>query len=216
MFDLECDDDMREQIEKSARHLYGLVHARYIVTTRGLAKMVRVAIALTDGCAQLTHIYVQVEKFKKADFGKCPRVLCDSQPLLPMGLSDLPGLKSVKLYCAKCEDIYNPKSSRHAQIDGAYFGSSFHNILFQVYPALVPIKSRKRYEPRIFGFRVHADAALARWQGEERMKMRNRLREAGADGGHGRLYVEDIEGEDEESQEVLAMHSDVQAGQVLQ
>ena len=32
---------MREQIEKSARHLYGLVHARYVVTTRGLAKMVR-------------------------------------------------------------------------------------------------------------------------------------------------------------------------------
>jgi casein kinase II subunit beta len=31
---------MRETIEKSARHLYGLVHARYIVTTRGLAKMV--------------------------------------------------------------------------------------------------------------------------------------------------------------------------------
>ena len=40
VFDLECDDEMREQIEKSARHLYGLVHARYIVTTRGLAKMV--------------------------------------------------------------------------------------------------------------------------------------------------------------------------------
>lgn len=32
---------MREQVEKSARHLYGLVHARYITTTRGLAKMVR-------------------------------------------------------------------------------------------------------------------------------------------------------------------------------
>ena len=40
VFDLDCDDDMREIIEKSARHLYGLVHARYIVTTRGLAKMV--------------------------------------------------------------------------------------------------------------------------------------------------------------------------------
>lgn len=39
-FDLDCDDEMREAIEKSARHLYGLVHARYIVTTRGLAKMV--------------------------------------------------------------------------------------------------------------------------------------------------------------------------------
>ncbi len=42
VFDLDCDDQMRETIEKSARHLYGLVHARYIVTTRGLAKMVRV------------------------------------------------------------------------------------------------------------------------------------------------------------------------------
>lgn len=41
VFDLDCEDDMRETIEKSARHLYGLVHARYIVTTRGLTKMVR-------------------------------------------------------------------------------------------------------------------------------------------------------------------------------
>lgn len=40
VFDLDADDELREQIEKSARHLYGLVHARYIVTTRGLAKMV--------------------------------------------------------------------------------------------------------------------------------------------------------------------------------
>jgi casein kinase II subunit beta len=40
VFDLDADDDLREQIEKAARHLYGLVHARYIVTTRGLAKMV--------------------------------------------------------------------------------------------------------------------------------------------------------------------------------
>lgn len=41
VFDLDCDDEMRETIEKSARHLYGLVHARYIITTRGLSKMVR-------------------------------------------------------------------------------------------------------------------------------------------------------------------------------
>jgi hypothetical protein len=40
VFDLDADDHLREQIEKSARHLYGLAHARYIVTTRGLAKMV--------------------------------------------------------------------------------------------------------------------------------------------------------------------------------
>lgn len=46
VFDLDADDDLREQIEKSARHLYGLVHARYIVTTRGLAKMVRLGVIL--------------------------------------------------------------------------------------------------------------------------------------------------------------------------
>lgn len=46
VFDMEVDDDMREQIEKSARHLYGLVHARYVVTTRGLAKMVCSALTL--------------------------------------------------------------------------------------------------------------------------------------------------------------------------
>jgi casein kinase II subunit beta len=38
---------MREAIEKSARHLYGLVHARYIVTTRGLSKMVRIFTIFT-------------------------------------------------------------------------------------------------------------------------------------------------------------------------
>ena len=48
VFDLEADDDLREQIEKSARHLYGLAHARYIVTTRGLSKMVRL-LPYTNG-----------------------------------------------------------------------------------------------------------------------------------------------------------------------
>lgn len=51
VFDFDCDDEMREQIEKSARHLYGLVHARYIVTTRGLAKMVEAPIEQTTALA---------------------------------------------------------------------------------------------------------------------------------------------------------------------
>lgn len=50
VFDLDADDDLREQIEKSARHLYGLVHARYIVTTRGLAKMVRSGCSDAQAC----------------------------------------------------------------------------------------------------------------------------------------------------------------------
>lgn len=182
VFDLDCDDEMREAIEKSARQLYGLVHARYIVTTRGLAKM--------------------LEKYKKADFGKCPRVMCHSHPLLPMGLSDVPNVKPVKLYCAKCEDIYNPKSSRHASIDGAYFGTSFHNILFQVYPALIPPKSVERYVPRVYGFKVHAAAALMRWQDQQREDMRRRLRKLEIDDGFkdGESDLEDEE-EDEDDLE---------------
>ena len=113
---------------------------------------------------------------KKSDFGKCPRVMCESQPLLPMGQSDVANTSPVKLYCSRCEDLYNPKSSRHAVIDGAYFGTSFHNILFQVYPAMLPPKSQRRYEPRVFGFKVHAAAALSRWQGDQRDAMKDRLK----------------------------------------
>ncbi|KAJ5151949.1 hypothetical protein N7492_010244 [Penicillium capsulatum] len=174
VFDLDADDDLREQIEKSARHLYGLVHARYITTTRGLAKM--------------------LDKYKRHDFGKCPRVFCEGHPLLPMGQHDIPNTSTVKLYCPKCEDTYNPKSSRHATIDGAYFGTSFHSILFQVYPALNPEKSRRRYEPRVYGFKVHAAAALARWQDKQREALQSRLRGFGIE----HRYIEDTEVEEDE------------------
>lgn len=171
---------MRETIEKSARHLYGLVHARYIVTTRGLSKMVKCSSIAS--CAS-PLIFPQLEKYKKNEFGKCPRVSCKSQALLPMGQSDNPNIKAVKLYCAKCEDIYNPKSSRHAAIDGAYFGTSFHNILFQVYPNLIPPKSYERYTPRVFGFKVHAPATLVRWQHSQRNDMRKRLKKLDVESG---------------------------------
>lgn len=84
---------------------------------------------------------LQTEKFKKGEFGRCPRVLCYNQHLLPVGLSDVAGEHGVKLYCPRCEDIYSPKSSRHADIDGAYFGTTFPHMLFMVYPGLVPNKT---------------------------------------------------------------------------
>ncbi|KAG9299230.1 hypothetical protein G9A89_013878 [Geosiphon pyriformis] len=151
----ELDDEMREQVEKSARHLYGLIHARFIITSRGLAKM--------------------LEKYKKADFGRCPRVLCHNQPLLPVGLSDQPYTKSVKLYCPRCEDIYNPKATRHANIDGAYYGSTFPHMLFQVYPHLLPPKNHERYVPRIFGFKIHDIAKQHRWQDQQREEQQRRI-----------------------------------------
>ncbi len=115
-----------------------------------------------------------------------------------MGLSDSPIEKPVKLYCARCEDIYNPKSSRHAAIDGAYFGTSFHNIIFQVYPALIPSKSAERYIPRGYGFKVHAAAALIRWQNTRRDDMRRRLRRMEIESG---FKDGEDEGPDEEEDE---------------
>ena len=133
--------------------LYGLIHARYIVTARGLGAM--------------------LEKFKNVDFGRCPRcaplprkalalgtaaagrasaaadslrldastgaliariastwlglaclksvlpglptpppphsVMCEGQPCLAVGTSDMPGQATVKIFCPKCEDIYYPR-----------------------------------------------------------------------------------------------------------
>lgn len=211
VFDVDCDDDMRESIEKAARHLYGLVHARYIVTTRGLAKMVRLSATsvsawpvVFDKYEGADRLRKQLDKYKKADFGKCPRVNCASHPLLPMGLSDVPNLKPVKLWCARCEDMYNPKSSRHATIDGAYFGTSFHNILFQVYPSLVPTKSTERYVPKVYGFKVHAPAALIRWQEDKRDEMRRRLKRMEIEPGFkddGDIEDEEEEEEDEDEEE---------------
>lgn len=118
-----------------------------------------------------------------------------------MGQHDVANTSPVKLFCARCEDLYNPKSSRHASIDGAYFGTSFHGILFQVYPQLMPPKSQKRHEPRIYGFRVHAAAALARWQEEKRDEMKLRLAQEGLDTGFEREDEEEMEDGDSQRDE---------------
>ena len=125
-----CIDDAEGQfkvdVERAAEVLYGLIHARYILTNRGLSKMVRclacprglnaVELNAVDGqcggCAGLA----QLDKYKRGDFGRCPRVYCNNQHVLPVGLSDTPTTRGVKLYCPKCADVYNPKSTRHANI----------------------------------------------------------------------------------------------------
>lgn len=69
---------------------------------------------------------------------------------------------------------------------------------------MMPAKSSKRYESRIYGFRVHAAAALARWQEDRRQEMVLRLKEAGVETG---FEAEDGEeggeegGEEEEDEE---------------
>lgn len=167
--DLICDiedeqdysEDHQELIENDADVLYGLIHARYIVTNRGLQAM--------------------FEKYKYREFGECPYVFCNNKPMLPVGLTDEKNKESVKLYCPSCEGIYRPKSSRHENIDGAYFGTTFAHLFFLTFPELKPTTKSQAYVPKIYGFRVHEDAyaksleekkALIRSQ--SRSKRRNR------------------------------------------
>ncbi|CAG8475818.1 576_t:CDS:2 [Diversispora eburnea] len=123
-------------VETSAELLYGLIHQRYIITRLGLQQM--------------------VDKYESRHFGCCPRVYCQSCPVIPCGRSDLPGLETVKLFCPNCLDLYTPPSSRFHNVDGAFFGTTFPHLLFQQYPDLLPSNIQtKIYEPKIFGFKVN-------------------------------------------------------------
>ncbi|XP_061343975.1 casein kinase II subunit beta-2-like isoform X2 [Gastrolobium bilobum] len=128
-------EEQNELIESAAEMLYGLIHARYILTTKGMAAM--------------------LDKYKNYDFGRCPRVYCSGQPCLPVGQSDIPRSSTVKIYCPRCEDIYYPRSKYQGNIDGAYFGTTFANLFLMTYGHLKPQKPSQSYVPRVFGFKIH-------------------------------------------------------------
>lgn len=133
-------DEQQEVIERAAEMLYGLIHARFILTSRGLTRM--------------------YEKFNDSDFGCCPRVFCQTQRVLPVGLSDVPRTSTVKVFCPRCQDVFYPKSRHCGSLDGAFFGTTFPHLLCMVYPEVMPkpIKASREYTPRVFGFRIHRNA----------------------------------------------------------
>lgn len=157
----------QEIVESAAEMLYGLIHARYIVTNRGMHAM--------------------YEKYRSAAFGRCPHVFCQGQPVLPVGLSDLPRNYTVNVFCPRCHGLFFPKSTRQANIDGAYFGTTFPHLYLMTHPDMIPAKPTQHYQPRVYGFKInqsslyyrnHEESASQRQEGRDRLN-RRRSRQSG-------------------------------------
>jgi len=145
------DDSDDSHLTQSACTLYGLIHARYIITAHGLDAM--------------------YNKYAAKEFGTCPLAQCSGQPVLPVGLKDEMGADTVKIFCPKCQCVYHPppirsRSSSHhggsgaAGVDGAAFGTTFPHLFLMTFSNLVPdpLAPNSAYVPRVFGFRVHMSA----------------------------------------------------------
>ncbi|KAI0175011.1 casein kinase II regulatory subunit [Pestalotiopsis sp. NC0098] len=101
-------------IESSAEMLYGLIHQRFICSRAGIQQM--------------------SEKYELGHFGQCPRSNCEQARTLPVGLSDIPGEDTVKLFCPACLDVYVPPNSRFQTVDGAFFGRTFGALFLLTFP----------------------------------------------------------------------------------
>ncbi len=164
----EIATEIREEvIDSAAEMLYGLVHKQYITTEKGLSQM--------------------KEKYDKKEFGCCERVYCHSTPLIPIGLSNIPGTDSIKLFCSTCMDVYRPPLLFDT-VDACFFGTLFASAFYAKYESDLNIKTtieesdsssdsftastgsdfsmkstqvyknQHQYIPKIFGFRINENA----------------------------------------------------------
>lgn len=108
-------------IERSAQQLYGLWHARYVLSSEGIANV--------------------REKYDMGIYGVCRRLRCNNARMLPIAMTDIPHKKCVKLYCPACCEVFEPNRSHHQSIDGAYFGTGLPHLFFMTYPQLRPQSS---------------------------------------------------------------------------
>lgn len=121
----------------NAEFLYGLIHARYILSLQGLDAMRR--------------------KYLEGDFGECPRHGCEEQPVLPIGLAQEVGVQCVKVFCAKCRHVY---SCPDISLDSAFFGPTFPHLFYMTFTSLVPecTTDEASFVPRVFGFKIHSSS----------------------------------------------------------
>jgi casein kinase II subunit beta len=136
--ELPADVD-RAAIQRAAVRLYGLVHARFL---------------LTQGEKQgLDQMY---EKYSRQEFPRCPRTFCEGHVCLPFGPSEEPDESVLRIFCPNCREVYSADDPVCEQIDGAYFGPSWVNLFIQEYQTKGVVKKGPLKKPpiRLFGFRI--------------------------------------------------------------
>jgi len=127
------------------RDVYGFIHKRFINTPEGLGLM--------------------REKFINGIFGYCPRMLCNKQVMLPVGLSEDMRYSQVKVFCPLCQEVYKPRDIFYGYSDkkiikfdlpdGVFFGTSFPQSFLMHFPDLDPrINNTIKYIPKLYGFRI--------------------------------------------------------------
>lgn len=86
-----------------------------------------------------------------------------------IGISDHPVVGKVKQFCPRCLDLYEPVSTRQAQIDGCAFGTTAPHLMINQFPdafedvrkhwssfsEYLPDRHCKVYRPAIYGFQLH-------------------------------------------------------------
>jgi len=135
---IEPEESDSPNDEARATELYGLIHARYIVTSHGLDAM--------------------RSKFLRRDFGSCPRFFCDNAPVLPVGMNDAVGVARVNVFCPRCRQVF--RTGCGERVDGAFFGTTFPHLFLMTFgfPRGENTESSSDYVPRVFGFRLHRSA----------------------------------------------------------
>ncbi|TNV76498.1 hypothetical protein FGO68_gene1796 [Halteria grandinella] len=126
--------DKKLQSKKDAEILYKLIHQRFITSPNGFKAM---------------H-----SKFIKGDFGYCPRVLCEMQPVLPMGDSGDPEISETRVYCPKCHKQFIPDDVKSQKFDGCAFGPNFPAQFILEYGLQDKIGQAKPAQLYLYGFKV--------------------------------------------------------------
>ena len=142
--DFNLTKELLEELQE-IREIYGFIHKRFINTPEGLGLM--------------------REKFINGIFGYCPRMLCNKQVVLPVGLSEDMRYSQVKVFCPLCQEVYKPRDIFYGYSDkkiikfdlpdGVFFGTSCPQTFLMNFPDLDPrINAPLKYIPKLYGFKI--------------------------------------------------------------